>query len=422
MSKATQVDATTAAAVVLERCAILSRCTETPGTICRTFLSPAMEEAHAQLREWMEDAGLTPCLDCVGNILASGDAPLGTPRLVIGSHFDTVPNAGPYDGVLGVLLALSLAQAQRGRKCNFALDVVAFSEEEGVRFGAPFIGSKAVTEALDSELLAQQDKAGLTLQQALEQFKTEHPDALAPCLTCNTCGYLEFHIEQGPELETLSLPLGVVTAITGQVRGTMAFFGRAGHAGTTPMAQRYDALAAAAEWIGQVEALALATPSLAATVGQIAVYPCAVNVISAEARCSLDLRHTDDSVRSHALSQILEAAEAIVAKRGLRFTWSLNYQQSAVPMDPRMIDIAERAVARAGYPLHRMASGAGHDAMVLAPHLPSGMIFLRSPGGLSHHPDEAVLTEDVAAAIAAGISFLDEFDRAVGAGEITASA
>ena len=422
MSKATQVDATADAALILERCAILSRCTETPGTICRTFLSPAMEEACAQLCRWMEEAGLTPCLDCAGNILASGDAGTNSPRLVIGSHFDTVPNAGPYDGVLGVLLALSLAQAQRGRKRNFALDVVAFSEEEGIRFGAPFIGSKAVTDALSPELLAQQDRTGLTLQQVMGQFKTAHPDALAPHLACNTCGYLEFHIEQGSELEARSLPLGVVTAITGQIRGTMTFTGKASHAGTTPMAQRHDALAAAAEWIGQVEALALVTPGLAATVGQIAVHPGAVNVIPAETRCSLDLRHTDDTIRGDALSQILRAAEEIATKRCLRFNWSLNYTQPAVPMNPRMIAMAERAVARAGYPVHRMASGAGHDAMVLAPHLPSGMIFLRTPGGLSHHPDEAVLLEDVAAAIVAGINFLDEFERAVGAGEITASA
>jgi allantoate deiminase len=422
VSRASEVDVTAAAALVLERSAILSRCTEIPGEIRRTFLSPAMDEAHAHLREWMKHAGLTVQLDCAGNILASSQAAADAPRLLIGSHLDTIPNAGAYDGVLGVLLALALAEARRGHDQNFALDVVGFSEEEGIRFSAPFLGSKAMTGTLETELLERRDKAGLTLQQSLDQFQAVHPEAIAPHLAPNTRAYLEFHIEQGPVLEALSLPLSVVTAIAGQTRGSMTFTGKAGHAGTTPMAQRHDALTAAAEWIGKVEQLALATQDLVATVGQITVEPGAVNVIPALASCSLDLRHADDRVREQALSRILQAAEAIAANRRLKSSWSLNHAQSAVPMNPQMISIAERAVANTGYPVHLMTSGAGHDAMVLASHLPSGMIFLRSPGGLSHHPDEAVMMEDVAAAIVAGLNFLDEFERAVCAGEITASA
>ena len=422
MSRAAQVDAASTAAVILERCAILSRCTERPGEICRTFLSPAMEEVHAHLRKWMEQAGLAVQLDRAGNIVASMDARAGTPRLLIGSHLDTVPNAGAYDGVLGVLLAVALVEAQREHTRNFALDVVGFSEEEGVRFGAPFLGSKSMTGVLEADLLERRDKTGLMLQQALDQFAVEHPEAIAPRVASSTGRYLEFHIEQGPVLEAMSLPLGVVTAIAGQSRGTMTFFGRAGHAGTTPMARRQDALAAAAEWIGRIEDLARATQGLVATVGQITLEPGAVNVIPAQACCSLDLRHAEDARRDWALSQILSAAEEIGAKRGVRLNWKLTHAQAAVPMDVQMINMVERAIERGGYPVHRMVSGAGHDAMVLAPHLPSGMIFLRSPRGLSHHPEETVLPEDVAAAIVSGLNFLDEFERAVCTGEITASA
>lgn len=422
MSKAAHVDAAEVAAVVLERCAILAQCTERPGEIYRTFLSPAMEETHVHLRKWMEHAGLAVQLDRAGNIVASTDAGAGTPRLLIGSHLDTVPNAGAYDGVLGVLLALSVAEAQRKRKRNFALDIVGFSEEEGVRFGAPFLGSKAMTRGLEADLLARRDKSGLTLQQALEEFSAANPEATAPHLASGTRGYLEFHIEQGPVLEALSLPLGVVTGIAGQSRGAMTFSGRAAHAGTTPMARRQDALAAAAEWIVRVENLARAAEGLVATVGQITLEPGAINVIPAEACCSLDLRHVEDASRDWALSQILSAAEETAAKRGVKFNWNLTHAQAAVPMNAQMIDMVERAIELAGYPAHRMVSGAGHDAMVLAPHLPSGMIFLRSPGGLSHHPDETVLPEDVAAAFVAGLNFLDEFERAVCTGEMTAGA
>ena len=422
MSRAAQVDAESAAAVILERCAILSHCTERPGEICRTFLSPAMEEVHAHLRKWMAHAGLVVQLDRVGNLVASTNARAGAPRLLIGSHLDTVPNAGAYDGVLGVLLAVTLAEAQRGCTRNFALDVVGFSEEEGVRFGAPFLGSKSMTGALEADLLARPDKAGLTLQRVLEQFATAHPEAIAPRVASDARGYLEFHIEQGPVLEAMSLPLGVVTAIAGQSRGMLTFTGKAGHAGTTPMARRQDALAAAAEWIGQVEDLARATQGLVATVGQITLEPGAINVIPAQACCSLDLRHAEDARRDWALSQILSAAEEIAAKRSVRLNWKLTHAQAAVPMDVQMINMVERAIKHGGYPVHRMVSGAGHDAMVLAPHLPSGMIFLRSPRGLSHHPEETVLPEDVAAAFVAGLNFLDEFERGVRTGEITASA
>jgi allantoate deiminase len=411
-----------ASALILERCAALARCTEAPGTICRTFLSPAMDEAHALLCGWAEQANMAVKVDRAGNLVASTKAAGDAPRLLIGSHLDTVPHAGAYDGALGVMLGLAIAEARCGRECEFGIDVVGFSEEEGVRFGAPFIGSKGMAGVLSAELLARRDGAGVTAQEALDAFAKARPDTIAAGLPKGTRGYLEFHIEQGPVLEAGGLALGVVTAIAGQSRGVMTFAGNAGHAGTTPMMQRHDALAAAAEWIGRVEAIAQEMEGLVATVGQISAEPNAVNVIAAQARCSLDVRHAEDTSRVQGLGEIVRAAEEIAAKRGVRCDWSETHTQAAVPMDPEMVAMAERAVEQAGYPALRMVSGAGHDAMVLAPHVPSGMIFLRSPGGLSHHPDEAVLAEDVAAAYLAGLSFLDEFERAMSAGERRASA
>ncbi len=414
------VKAEAIAAHILERCSELSRCTETPGAICRTFLSPAMDEAHALLREWAVEAGMTARADGAGSFIASTNAADDAPRLMIGSHLDTVPNGGAYDGVLGVVLGLAIAEAQPGG--GLGMDVVGFSEEEGVRFGVPFIGSKAMTRELTAELLERRDGAGATVQEALNAFAKAKPDAVMTGLPKGTRGYLEFHIEQGPVLEAEGLALGVVTAIAGQTRGMMTFVGQAGHAGTTPMAQRQDALAAAAEWIVSVEEIARRTEGLIATVGQISAEPNAVNVIAGEARCSLDVRHADDPVRTRALSVIVRAAEEIVARRGLRCGWSEAHAEAAVPMDAGMVAMAERAVERAGHRVRRMVSGAGHDAMVLAPHVPSGMIFLRCPGGLSHHPDETVLAEDVAAAYKAGLQFLDEFERAWSVGERRTSA
>ncbi|HTV06319.1 MAG TPA: allantoate amidohydrolase [Acidobacteriaceae bacterium] len=418
MNEGAKAEAT--AARILARCAELARCTETPGAICRTFLSLAMDEAHALLRRWAVEAGMTVQLDRAGNFIASTKAAEDTPRLMIGSHLDTVPDAGAYDGVLGVLLGLAIAEAQS--ECGLGIDVVGFSDEEGVRFGTPFIGSKSMTGRLTAELLGRRDGAGVTAREALDAFAKARPDAVSTGLPQGVRGYLEFHIEQGPVLESEGLALGVVTKIAGQSRGVLTFVGRAGHAGTTPMVQRQDALAAAAEWIGRVEEIAHGAEGLVATVGQISAEPNAVNVIAAGAKCSLDVRHAEDAVRTRALSEIVRAAEEIAARRGVRCGWSETHTEAAVPMDAAMIAMVEQAVERAGHPVRRMASGAGHDAMVLAPHVPSGMIFLRCPGGLSHHPDEAVLAGDLAAAFKVGLLFLDEFERAWSAGERRTSA
>jgi allantoate deiminase len=325
---------------------------------------------------------------------------------LIGSHLDTVPNAGAFDGVLGVLLAVALVAALDGEKLPFAIEVVGFSEEEGVRFGEPFIGSRALVGRLDEQLLNRRDPSGVSVRQAILNFGL-HPEKILDALVSrSTLSYLEFHIEQGPVLEALNRPLGVVEAIAGQSRMAFTFIGRANHAGTTPMHLRHDSIAAAAEWISAVERLAQSSPGLVATVGKIEAKPGATNVIAGEALLTLDVRHSSDVVRIRAVDDLIRKSEEIAERRGLWVRRNVLLSQQAVAMDPFLVNHIEDAIRQAGCEPHRMASGAGHDAMILAEKVPAAMIFLRTPGGISHDPTESVALEDVEKAIDCGVHLL----------------
>ncbi len=400
-----------AAATLLARSAALAECTDKPGEILRTFLSAAMEQVHQRMRPWFEAVGMTVSVDRAGNLRALYSSTSGedAARLVIGSHLDTVPNAGAYDGGLGVLMGLALIEALGGRRLPYSIEVIGFSDEEGTRFGVPFIGSRAVVDRLDDALLATREANGITVVQALSAYSVAHPEAIEASLVPQAFGYLEFHIEQGPVLESRDLALGIVEALAGQSRCQLVFHGRAGHAGTTPMTLRRDALAAAAEWMTRVESIACGIEGLVATVGQISAEPGGVNVIPGVVRCSLDVRHAEDAVRRDAVRSILDEARTIAKERGLSVEAEEYHNQAAVHFDSAMISCAASAARQAGYEAIRMTSGAGHDAMMIAPHLPSTMVFLRNPGGISHHPDESVLETDVAAAVHMGLCFLDEF-------------
>jgi allantoate deiminase len=393
---------------IIERCRKLAAHTEEPGFITRTFLSEAMHGVHADLRTWMHHAGMTVSIDAVGNIRGyyAGVKP-DAPRLIIGSHLDTVPHAGAFDGILGVVLGVELVELLIGRRFHFAIEVVGFSEEEGVRFGVPFIGSRALIGDID-------DTLGATISDAIRAYGLDPTKIGEARVTGPTIGYVEFHIEQGPVLESLNLSLGVVTAIAGQSRCEVRFEGHANHAGTTPMYLRHDALAGAAEWIGAVEREALAGGDLVATVGKIDARPGAGNVIAGSAALSLDVRSVDDGVRTEAVTRVLDYAREIGARRGLTVTSELRLDQAAAPMDPGLTEILAEAVRAAGQADHRMPSGAGHDAMIMAKKMPAAMLFLRSPGGISHHPDESVLAQDVAAALATGEHFLEQLERTHG--------
>jgi len=357
----------------------------------------------------MEPLGLHIRVDAAGNLrgLFSAAQP-NAPRLLIGSHIDTVPNAGAYDGVLGVVLAVAMLEELHGRNLPFAIEVIALSEEEGVRFGTPFIGSRALAGRVDQELLEICDAQGISVGSAIRDFGL-NPDEVAEAKLRNDClGYLEFHIEQGPVLEKLNAPLAAVEAIAGQSRVEFIFLGRANHAGTTPMNLRCDAIAGAAEWIGTVERVAQRVPGLVATVGKIDAKPGAANVIASEATLTLDVRHSSDDTRTSGLEELIRHAKEIATRRGLSLRHNTLSSQKAVAMDPFLIREIERAIAKTGCQPHRMVSGAGHDAMILAETIPTGMIFLRTPGGISHDPTESVAVGDVETAIQCGLHLLDQ--------------
>jgi len=371
----------------IDWCRRLATLSEDPACTTRTFLSPPMHEVHRLLGEWMRSFGMQVSVDAAGNL--RGVLQGRSPRILIGSHLDTVPDAGAFDGILGVVLGIALAGIASGRGDRPTIEVIGFSEEEGVRYGVPFIGSRALVGTLDAAtiLIAEPEIRSFGLDPRLI------PDAR---FSADTAAYVEFHIEQGPVLESLQLPLGIVDAIAGQSRMTVTFEGQANHAGTTPMALRRDALTAAAAWILEVERYATAHAGLVATVGRVDVTPNATNVVPGCVKASLDVRHRCDEIRLTAVRELTGSFKHCVQ----------HLDQPAVPMDEGLRARLANAVEACGYPVHHLTSGAGHDAMIVAPHIPSCMLFLRSPGGVSHSPLEAVLVDDVEAALRVGENFL----------------
>src|SRR5277367_3406888 len=305
---------------VVDACRIIAGFSDSPDSVMRTYLSPAVREVHAYLRGWMDRLGMGVTIDAVGNLrgLHRSKRPRA-PRLLLGSHIDTVPGSGAYDGVLGVVIALSLIESLEEQRLDFDVEVIAFSEEEGVRFATPFIGSRALIGEIDDALLQRADAQGITIEKAIEEFGLSPAEIPEAVLHEDSFAYVEFHIEQGPVLEDLNVGLGIVEAIVGQSRHELSFCGKSNHAGTAPMHLRHDALAGAAEWISAVERAALATPGLVATVGRVEAFPGAANVIPGEARVSFDIRHAVDSTRLAATAELLKAAGHIASARGLGF-------------------------------------------------------------------------------------------------------
>lgn len=388
---------------VLERLDILAAFSERPGELTRTFLSPAMKDAHDAMAGWLKQAGLDAFVDGIGNFHSVyRSAASSAKTLLIGSHLDTVIDAGKYDGALGVVLAVEIISrlAQRGESLPFHVEVIAFSDEEGVRYQTPFLGSRALAGALDDALLDRVDAAGVSMREAIYRFGgdparlTQHARDPASLL-----GYLEVHIEQGPVLESLGLPLGVVSAIAGQSRFRVSFGGVAAHAGTTPMAARHDALAGAAAFVLAAEELARAQDGLVATVGELALHPGASNVIPGAVRLSLDVRHSDDGRRRAACETLRQQASTIAVSRGLTCQWELVQESATTPCSPELTALLAAAVEEAGLSVHHLPSMAGHDGVILAAITPISMLFVRCRDGISHSPLESVEAGDIAHAI-----------------------
>lgn len=379
----------------------------------RAWLTPAHRAAQQAVAEWMREAGMRVRVDAASNLVGryEGTAP-DAPALLIGSHLDSVRDAGRYDGPLGVMLGIECVAALHAtaRRLPFAIEVVAFGDEEGSRFPASMFTSRALAGTLDPAALdGVADAAGTTVVQALAGWALDPARigeaARAPS---TVIGYLEAHIEQGPVLEAEGLPLGVVSGIAAQLRFAVSVQGRAGHAGTSPMPLRADALAAAAECVLAVEAVAReAASDLVATVGRMNVLPGATNVVPGRVEFSLDVRAGRDAARDAGAGEILRRLEAIAAARGLRIVAEQVQDLAASPCDPGFVALLEQAVAAQGIAPRTLVSGAGHDAMVMAALCPTAMLFIRCAGGISHHPAESVDPADAGLAVAAMLDFIE---------------
>lgn len=389
------------AATVMQRCDALAEISEEPGLLVRPYGSDVMRRVNETVEGWMREAGMDVRTDAIGNLIGRyGGTGEGT--FILGSHLDTVRDAGKYDGPLGVLTALACVERlhDRGERLPFAVEVAAFADEEGLRFGTAYLGSSHFAGAFDEDLLELEDRDGTTLTEAARNFGGD-PEALSGAGSApeDAIGYCEVHIEQGPVLEGENLPVGVVSAITGLSRITVGFSGVAGHAGTVPMAGRRDALCAAAEFVLEAEAAARGESGSVATVGEISVLPGAGNVIPGEVELSLDVRHGDDAIRERLRDHLRSRAGEIAASRGCEHRWQTRQESVAVPADPNLGALLAEAVEDAGVEALRLPSGAGHDAAQMSVVCPVAMLFVRCEGGISHNPAESVEEEDVAVAI-----------------------
>jgi allantoate deiminase len=393
----------------------LGKISDERGKLTRTFLSPAMGRANAKVGKWMRAAGLSVREDSVGNLIGRAEGPKpGAKTLLLGSHLDTVRDAGRFDGALGVLLPIVVLAELRRRQVTlpFAVEVLGFSEEEGVRFSSAYLGSKGYTGQLRASDLALRDPDGVSVREAFEaraRGKLTLPKQ--HLRRRDLIGYVETHIEQGPVLEAEKLAAGVVSAIAGQTRGRLMLRGKAGHAGTTPMHLRRDALAAAAEFIGFVEGLARSNPPLVGTVGTISISPGAPNVIPGEVNLSVDVRHPRDEARRQAVNELLATARQIARRRKLTQSWEVTQDNGAVACSEDLTAVLEESVRTVQRRCVTLVSGAGHDAVVMSAVTPVAMLFVRCREGLSHHPDEFASPADIGVAVKVIVEFLTRLAR-----------
>ncbi len=386
----------------------LAAITDEPPGITRTFLSPALERAKALAAQWMRDAGLEVFEDQAGNLIGRLDC--GDPEactVACGSHIDSVRNAGRFDGPMGVVAGILAAERVRaaGKPLPCHLEIVAFSDEEGVRFQTTYLGSRYYAGRLGEAERAFADADGITVAAAVDS----HTPTFPPPPPRRLIGYVEAHIEQGPVLEAQNLALGVVTAIAGQTRVRVFVTGKAGHAGTTPMTMRRDALAGAAECVVLIERMARDCPGLVATVGQLEMRSPASNVIPGDAAFTIDIRHEDDAVRREFCEKLLSAVEGTLRARSLDARIEIPLEAAAAKCSPRLCDRLAEIVSRHQAACPRLVSGAGHDAVALAAVTEATMLFVRCRDGLSHHPEEFASAEDIGLAVNVLADFLASF-------------
>lgn len=389
---------------------------ENPNGLTRRFLTHAHEAAVETLSQWMKKAGMSTTIDPAGNLIGRYDGTTpNAPALMIGSHIDSVRDAGRYDGTLGVMLGLSCVEtlAAQDRRFPFAIEVVAFGDEEGSRFSAAMIGSRSAA-GLFTDVRGQRDSDGISIEDAMENFGLDAKKvSLAARKPEELVAYLEAHIEQGPALEAENLALGVVSGIAAQLRLKAKFTGKAGHAGTTPMRLRQDALAAAAEAILAIEAIAYerAPRGVVGTVGSMNVLPGASNVIPGAVEMTIDVRALEPEIRDKAADAIRKKIGEIARARGIGLEFSKAQDLLPAPCDPKLSDMLASVISDMGMEPFRLTSGAGHDAGALAAITPMAMLFIRCAGGVSHNPAESVKAADVDLAAEAMLRFIDLLER-----------
>ena len=391
----------------------LARITEDPPRLTRVFLSPEMRRAADLVLAWMREAGMAAHMDAIGNVVGryEGTKP-GLPALVLGSHLDTVRDAGKYDGMLGVVTAIACVGrlAHEDVRLPFAVEVIGFADEEGVRFGATMLGSRAVAGTFDRALLKLKDRAGTSLADAMREFGLDAArigEAAKP--RPGILAYAELHIEQGPVLEAKDLPVGTVTSINGAARFEVEVAGEAGHAGTVPMDRRHDALACAAECVLAVEARCASEPGLVGTVGRIEASPGAINVIPGAARFTIDLRAPDDGQRGRAAADLEARFAEIAQRRATRVEMRRVHGLQAAPCAPWLMEQVDRAIAAEGIEPFRLPSGAGHDGMAMIALADICMIFVRCVRGISHNPAEAISVRDAGTGFHVLLRFIKGF-------------
>jgi allantoate deiminase len=392
----------------------LGTISETAEHLARIFLTPQHRAAADLILGWMLEAGMQAHLDAIGNVCGryEGDRP-GLPCLMLGSHYDTVRDAGKWDGPLGLITAISCVADlnRRGKRFPFAIEVTGFADEEGVRFASTLLGSRAVAGTFVESALASKDHDGITMREALVRFGLD-PDHIGAAARApkELLAYVELHIEQGPVLEARGLPVGVVTGISGATRLAVSMTGMAGHAGTVPMALRRDALTGAAECIVAIEQLCRTDPDgLVGTVGYIHAMPGATNVIPGQVSFTMDIRAASDIHRRRAVTDIVRHIEGIAKRRNLLLQADVTHENRTVPCAPWLRSQVAEAIAAEGYPVFELPSGAGHDGMAMIDIADVGMIFVRCRGGISHHPDEHVELADADAGARVLLRLIEDF-------------
>ena len=392
----------------------LAAISETPEHLTRIFLTGEHRAAAGLILSWMRSAGMRAHLDAIGNVCGryEGERP-GLPCLMLGSHYDTDYDAGKWDGPLGLITAISCVADlhKRGRRLRFAIEVTGFADEEGVRFASTLLGSRAVAGTFVESALGVKDAAGISMRDALVQFGLD-PDHIGAAARARSelLAYVELHIEQGPVLEGLNLPVGVVTAIAGATRLAASLAGMAGHAGTVPMLLRRDALAGAAECIVAIEEFCRTDEGgLVGTVGYIHAMPGATNVIPGQVSFTIDIRAPSDAHRKLAVTDIVREIEAIAKRRKLVLQLDVTHENRTVPCAPWLRSQVAEAIAAEGFRVFELPSGAGHDGMAMIDIADVGMLFVRCRGGISHHPDEHVEAADVDAGARVLLRLIENF-------------